>query len=103
MTAYPIEENAHCWWLTTRKKYNRLHAVPGDAITGENLRDAIDWIEPLIRKAACGQTLDLTYAGMFSRFNLPRCAHCCRALGIPAGPGTPCNENDRREQEESTT
>lgn len=103
MTAYPIEENVNCWWLTTRKKADRLHAIPGGDVTGENLRDAIDWIQPLIRKAACGRTLDLTYPGMSSRFGLPRCAHCCRALAIPAGLGTPCNENDSRDREEIST
>lgn len=93
MTAYPIEENTNCWWLTTRKAWNRLHAIPGDDITQEQHRAAIDYGDPLTRKAACGQTLDLTYPGLHSRFGLPRCAHCCRTLGIPTGNGTPVNED----------
>lgn len=102
MTAYPIGENAGHWWLTTRKEWNRLHAIPGDDITQEQHRAAIDYGDPLTRKAACGPTFDLIYPGMLSRFGLPRCAHCCRTLRIPAGPGTPCNENDSRDRAPAT-
>jgi hypothetical protein len=92
MTAFPISENYFCWWLTTQTAWNRLHAVPGDALTPEQMHDAIDQGEPNILRTACGRTLALTYAGIGSRLGMPRCAHCCRTLGIPAGNGTPVNE-----------
>ncbi|MEV0231616.1 hypothetical protein [Nonomuraea sp. NPDC050786] len=92
MTAYPIPENHGHWWLTTFKGWHRLHAVPGEALTVEAHREAIDGFEPYVRATACGRTLALTYAGMSSRFSMPRCAACCRALGIESGPGTPVNE-----------
>lgn len=91
MTAHPNAENAGHWWLTTRSAWRRLHAVPADRITPEELQDALDDCEPLTRMTACGRTLRFTYPGLLSRFGMSRCAHCCRALGIPAGEGTPCN------------
>lgn len=97
MTAHPIEDNAGCWWLTTRTSWERLHAVPGDTITQDDLDSAIDDGGPLVRTAACGRSLDLTYAGLFSRYEMPRCAHCCRAFGIPNGNGTPCNEQSAKQ------
>jgi|GEM_PF-3421569 len=92
MTAYPTPANSHHWWLTTFKGWRRLHAVPGDALTVEAHREAIDEGEPYVRTTACGRTLPLTYAGMFSRFSMPRCARCCDTLAIPRGDGTPVNE-----------
>lgn len=92
MTAYPVPDNANCWWLTTRATWKHLHAVPGDVVTPEQHQEAIDEGEPLTRTAVCGRTLDLAYPGISSRFGMPRCRDCCRVLGIPAGDGTPCNE-----------
>lgn len=92
MTAHPVPENHLHWWLTTRTSWNRLHAIPGDTLTWDDIEEAIDEGEGVERQAACGSTLTLVYAGLGSRFSLPRCAHCCRKLGIPAGDGTPCNE-----------
>lgn len=97
MTAFPTDENHGHWWLTTFARWERLHAVPGDALTWDDLSEAIDHGEGVQRRAACGPELDLIYAGMISRFTLPRCSHCCRALGIPSGDGTPCNEKSEAE------
>ncbi|MEV8639489.1 hypothetical protein AB0395_48590 [Streptosporangium sp. NPDC051023] len=103
MTAYPIPENHGHWWLTTRRSWSHLHAVPGGNLTPDDLHDSIDWADPLERQTACGPVLDLTYAGIGSRFSMPRCAHCCRTLGIPAGRGTPVNEAaEKRLAEEKT-
>lgn len=103
MTAYPVEENGLHWWLATWKGSHHLHAVPAAAITTEQLHAARDECEPLTRKTACGRTLGLTYPGLGSRFGLPRCAHCCRTLGIPAGNGTPCNEYGSNERKAAAT
>lgn len=92
MTAYPRAENFGHWWLTTWTTWDRLHAVPGDTLTVADHRAAINACEPVRRRTACGREMDLTYAGLFSRFSMPRCAHCCRKLGIPPGHGTPCND-----------
>jgi hypothetical protein len=92
VTAFPIKENGFHWWLTTFKGWHRLHAVPGDALTVEDHRAGIDEGEPYIRTTACGRTLALTYAGLVSRFSMPRCAACCDAVGVPRGRGTPVNE-----------
>ncbi len=92
MTAYPIPENASAWWLTTRRAWSRLHAVPGDSLTVEDHREGVDTGDGVERRTACGRTLRLVYAGMFSRFSMPRCESCCRKLGIPPGDGTPVNE-----------
>lgn len=92
MTAYPTPENFGHWWLTTMRGWDRLHAVPGDSLTVEEHREGIDYGEGVERRTVCGRTLLLTYAGVFSRFSMPRCEACCRKLGIPPGPGTPVNE-----------
>lgn len=93
MTAFPIPENHGVWWLTTFTKYDRLHAVPKTALDPADT----DAFETLIEDhtaltTICGITRPMDYAGMFSRFSLPRCAHCCRSLDIPRGKGTPVNE-----------
>lgn len=92
MTAYPIKENGFAWWLTTMRGWERLHAVPGESLTVEEHREGIDYGEGVERRTACGRLLLLTYAGVFSRFSMPRCESCCRKLGIPSGSGTPVNE-----------
>jgi hypothetical protein len=92
VSAYPIEANHGAWWLITRSGWNRLHAVPGGDLTPEQLHEAIDWGDPLIRRVACGPELSLAYPGLGSRFGMPRCVHCCATLGVPQGNGTPVNE-----------
>lgn len=34
----------------------------------------------------------LSWPGMFSRMNAPRCPSCCEAVGIPPGDGHPKND-----------
>ena len=94
MTSHPIEENAGHWWLTTGK-WRRLHAIPGNAITLEQMRAAIDDAQPARAASACGLDRPWDMPGIGSRLSLPRCPHCCRTLGIPTGRGTPVNETDR--------
>lgn len=95
MTAHPIPENHDLWWLYTDNA-TVLHAVPGEAATSERIREAIDWCQSVALRAECGRVLALSYPGLLSRFNAPRCQACCRASGVPQGIGTPCNEEASR-------
>lgn len=97
MTAHPIPENAGHWWLVCGK-WRRLHAVPGQLISPEQMRNSIDHNQPIPRRAACSLRRGWWMPGLFSHLGRRRCVPCCRALGIPAGYGTPANENHRKEQ-----
>ncbi|MFE9935885.1 hypothetical protein [Streptomyces hirsutus] len=98
MTSHPIPENAGHWWLVSGK-WRRLHAVPADAITPEQMRDAIDEARLFPARAACRmRRRTWTMPGLFSRLGRRRCTPCCTALGIPPGYGTPANENHRKDQ-----
>ncbi|MFJ8345077.1 hypothetical protein ACIQ9J_01615 [Streptomyces sp. NPDC094153] len=95
MTSHPIPENAGHWWLCCGK-WRVLHAIPGDAITREQMETAIDDNLPLPARAACGLRRPWRMPGTFSRLGRRRCTACCHALGIPTGHGTPANENYRK-------
>lgn len=102
MTSYPTEANESHWWLTTWKGWDRLHAVPREAVDPDD-EDALEdlRIEGVVTTARCGMTTRMAWPGIFSRLGKPRCAYCCRALGIPTGNGTPGNEKHRLEREAS--
>jgi hypothetical protein len=100
MTAHPIPENAGCWWLVCGK-WRRLHAVAGQHITAEQMRDAIDDNQAIPARAACGLHRPWWMPGLFSRLGRRRCVPCCVALGIPPGYGTPANENHRKQKDQS--
>lgn len=91
MTSHPVPENHGHWWLTTGR-WQRLHAIPGATVTAQQMRTAIDEAQPITATTACGLQRRWDMPGIASRLALPRCPHCCRALGIPAGTGTPANE-----------
>jgi hypothetical protein len=91
VTSHPIDSNLGHWWLTTQSG-SALHAVPGEAVTWEQLGDAIGRGEQLRLRTACGRAYLLTYPGPFSRMGEPRCSYCCKRLGIGPGLGAPCNE-----------
>jgi hypothetical protein len=97
VTSHPIAENHGHWWLTCGK-WRRLHAITGTVLTADQMRDHIDHGTRPVLRAACTLRRRWSMPGMFSRVSAPRCAACCRALGIPAGNGTPANENYRQEQ-----
>ncbi|MCM8548932.1 hypothetical protein [Streptomyces sp. STCH 565 A] len=101
MTAHPIPENADCWWLVCGK-WRRLHAVPAEAFTRGQMRAAIDDVRPLLARAACGMRRRWWMPGLFSRLGRRRCTPCCTALGIPAGYGTPANEADLNQKDQTT-
>ncbi len=46
----------------------------------------------------CGARGRLLMPGIFSRMGAPRCAHCCRALGLPRGEGAPFNTLKGKQQ-----
>ena len=96
MTSHPIPENGHCWWLVCGK-WRRLHAIAGQCLTPEQMRDSIDDNRPLPARAACGLRRTWDMPGLFSRLGRRRCVPCCRALGIEPGFGTPANESDLKE------
>jgi hypothetical protein len=95
MTAHPIPDNGHCWWLVSGKQ-RRLHAVAGQRITPEQMRAAIDDARLIGLRAVCGLCRGWQMPGLFSRLGRRRCVPCCLALGIPPGHGTPANETDLR-------
>ncbi len=94
MTAFPVPGNHGHWWLTTILSWRCLHAIPAAAIDPadeEAVEELCEAPGPLLR-AVCGTTAHMTLPGVISRFSLPRCASCCRVLGIPGGRGTPVNQ-----------
>lgn len=102
VTSYPTADNLGMWWLTSWKGWDRLHAVPREALDPDD-EDALEdlRVEGLETTARCGITTLMAWPGVFSRLGMTRCAHCCRRLGIPTGNGTPGNEKHRREREEA--
>jgi hypothetical protein len=42
-------------------------------------------------EAVCGVRGRFRMPGIFSRMGLPRCARCCKRLGVPVGGGAPFN------------
>jgi hypothetical protein len=97
VTSHPTEANCHSWWLCCGK-WRVLHAIPGGAISDEQMRDSIDVNEAIPARAACGLRRGWRMPGIMSRLGRPRCAACCRALGNPQGCGTPANEAARLER-----
>jgi hypothetical protein len=93
VTAHPIPENHGQWWLVTGD-WRRLHAIPGESLTVEEMRTSIDTAEPLRLRAVCGQRGWWTLPGVGSRLGLQRCHRCCDGLGITRGCGTPANETE---------
>ncbi|RCH70497.1 hypothetical protein DT019_03130 [Streptomyces sp. SDr-06] len=96
MTSHPIPENHNHWWLTCGK-WRRLHAIPGTAISRDEMRDAIDECVLLPARAACRLRRAWDYPGLGSRFGRRRCTACCQAIEIPNGHGTPANNPARTE------
>jgi len=72
----------------------RLHAVRDEDWTGEH-RDHMEehWGVGCPVRLACGRTAASVWIpGMFTRMGAERCQGCCRALGYPAGVGSPKND-----------
>ena len=78
-----------CDWLVTRS-WNRLHFA---VLTPEDAVEVVDGggLEGPVR-LACGRTARwVGVPGVFTRMGAERCGGCCRALGYPAGTGSPKN------------
>lgn len=90
MTQAPLfipDDHWRSRWLVL-PSWGALHRVasitwedPPDMIAGEGV-------------TVCGRRGRLQMPGLFSRMGLPRCAACCRALGIPSGNGAPANSKE---------
>lgn len=93
MSSFPTEKNHHHWWLVTGTRWNRLHALPEalwDRWDDEQVDLLCDYPGPTAT-ALCGYEGPWQMPGVFTRIGAPRCAHCCRKLGIERGDGTPNN------------
>ncbi|MFI1535510.1 hypothetical protein [Streptomyces anandii] len=97
MTAHPVPDNGHCWWLEAGKS-RRLHAVDGRHLTNHQIRTAIDEGRPIPARAVCGLRRRWWMPGLFSRLGRSRCVPCCLALALPPGYGTPANETTLKQR-----
>jgi hypothetical protein len=93
LTAHPIDDNGHCWWLVSGKE-RRLHAIRGHELTPAAMRSAIDECRLISARAVCGLRRRWWMPGLSSRLGRRRCVPCCHALVLPPGCGTPANETD---------
>lgn len=82
--------NSHWEWMISRSG-DRLHYMVDES--AQSHYD--DTGEAQWGVAVCGRAGWWSIPGFFSRLGCPRCAHCCRTLGIPRGDGTPANEAAR--------
>jgi len=78
-------------WLVSRS-WNRLHFAdlpPEDAV---EILDQAGLERPV--RLACGRMAAyVCIPGFFTRMGAQRCTGCCRALGYPAGKGSPKNDD----------
>ena len=90
LTRPPLElpdERWHSRWLVLEswRVLHRISAIepvePEDMINGPGV-------------AVCGARGHFMVPGLLSRMGRPRCRHCCRLLGIPAGDGAPYNAGE---------
>ena|ERR1022692_3529153 len=72
-------------WLVLQS-WNRLHRISEVKWEDEEEMIAGEGV------AVCGAKGWFCMPGISSRLGRPRCKHCCRILGIPAGDGAPFNE-----------
>jgi hypothetical protein len=84
------------WYVT--QNWNRLHYVEPADFTPEHFADMADgWAVFTPVRLACGRMAkNLHIPGIFSRMSKLRCAGCCRATGMPAGAGSPKNDDECR-------
>lgn len=75
----------HEEWLCL-ESWRVLHRI--SAITPADIDDGLPNGQG---RALCGASGHFIVPGFMSRMGLPRCAHCCRLLGIPRGIGNTLN------------
>lgn len=84
-TPLPIpDERWRSRWLVL-PSWSRLHRVAEVAWDSEDMTRGTGL-------TVCGRRGTLVMPGLLSRMDLPRCAHCCDALGVPRGDGAPYNQ-----------
>lgn len=87
-----IELGRFDWFAT--KTWRKLHAVRDEDWTDEHRADMLAWGVWHPVRLACGRTASQVFIpGPFTRMGAPRCTGCCRALGYPAGSGSPKNDD----------
>ena len=80
------------WWYGARATSRSVLHFVREAESTRWYRRVVDGLGSATVTAACGRRAAYCAAGIFSRMSRPRCAGCCRALGIARGNGTPRNE-----------
>jgi hypothetical protein len=101
LTAGPASEDPWQFAAITRldwvvaRSWRRLHALQYGPWTQEQAADiAFGWRLSGPVRLACGRTAAVAcIPGVSFRLGLPRCAGCCRATGMPAGAGSPKNDD----------
>lgn len=78
-------------WMVAQS-YNRLHWAE---LSAEDLAAVPEyWAIPHPVRLSCGRTAaSLRIPGIFTRMSALRCTGCCRATGMPAGKGSPKNDD----------
>jgi hypothetical protein len=72
-------------WLVIPGTWSKLHRVTGGRTDEEHI--AVNYAT-----TACGLApRRMVMPGVISRLGLPRCAHCCKKLGVSRGDGAPFN------------
>lgn len=110
--AHPMEErvNVQHWrWLYAHPGYRVLHRIAVMTANSDDERGRWDFASRACTGVAvCGYEPKgdgkrlprglFFMPGIFSRMGLPRCAKCCRKLGLPPGNGTPWNDKTLPEE-----
>lgn len=76
------DQHWHSRWLVFPDSWDRLHRVAEIEWDDEDMTGGYG-------VTVCGRRGRLIMPGLISRLSLPRCAHCCRMLGVPRGNGSP--------------
>ena len=81
-------------WLVS-KSWRKLHAVRDEDWTDGHRADMEEhWGVSRPVRLACGRVAASAWIpGMFTRMGAERCSGCCRATGMPAGRGSPKNDD----------
>ena len=93
MSSYPDFGND--WpkrWVYLEPRGRSLHRVASTIMPpGDQEADGLIPIG-IQGSTACGKIGRLSMPGVLSRMHAPRCARCCRLVGIPTGHGEPFNQ-----------
>lgn len=99
VSKYPQATSSKYTWFETYYG-NRLHFMPDADGTSDDA--GLFWMRRCVdtggktSTSLCGHTGVWLAPPMAARMCMPRCAKCCKALGIPDGDGTPFNDKELR-------